>query len=196
MSLNNIKRFLNKYFVFIFLFIVLLVTVLIYVLLPKNIALTVYISVFTISVILRLIIEVLSKSNQIKIKIKDKMNTIVKLYEIFDLENTNTIVAINTKDEKILSRAKKLFPGSRETKRKDEYSIMLPKVTTKTIKLFLKDNDPERIIIHQFNYQSIDNPNSVKHSLSICIDNELIIKYNQKQFTKEEMKKIKEELNN
>ena len=104
MSLNNIKKFLNKYFIFIFLFIVLLVTVLIYVLLPTNIAITVYISIFAISIILRIIVEILSKSNQIKIKIKDKKNTIIKLYEIFDLENTNTIVAINTKDETILSR--------------------------------------------------------------------------------------------
>lgn len=196
MSLSNIKKFLNRYFIFIFLFIVLLVTILIYVLLPTNIAITVYISIFAIAIILRIIVEILSKSNQIKIKIKDKKNTIIKLYKIFDLENTNTIVAINTKDEIILSRAKKLFPGSRETKRKDEYSILLPKVTLKTIKLFLRDNDPERIIIHQFNYHTIDKPNSVKHSLSICIDNELIIKYNKKQFTKEEIKKIKEELNN
>lgn len=196
MSSSNIKKFLNKYFIFIFLFIVLLVTVLIHVILPANIAMTVYISILAITIILRIIVEILSKSNQIKIKIKDKKNTIIKLYEIFDLENNTTIVAINTKDEIILSRAKELFPGSRETKRKDEYSILLPKVTLKTIKLFLRDNDPERIIIHQFNYHTIDKPNSVTHSFSICIDNELIIKYNKKQFTKEEIKKIKEELNN
>lgn len=194
MNLNSIKRFLNKYFIFIFLFIVLLVTILIYVLLPTNITITVYISIFAISLVLRLIIEILSNLNQIIINIDNKKDIIKKLYELFDLENTSTIVAINTRDELVLSRAKKLFPGSRETKQKDVYSILLPKVTLKTVLLFLKDNDPERIIIHQFNKTLEDKPKSVGHTLSICIDKKLIIRYSKNTFTKEEINNIKEEL--
>lgn len=194
MNLNKIKRFFNKYFIFIFLLIVLLITTLIYIILPTNIAIIVYISIFAISLVLRLIVEILSNLNQIKINIDNKKDTIKKLYELFNLENTSTIVAINTRNELVLSRAKKLFPGSRETKQKDIYSILLPKVTLKTILLFLKDNDPERIIIHQFNKTLENKPKSVGHTLSICIDDKLIIRYSKNTFTKEEILKIKEEL--
>lgn len=196
MNLNKIKNFFNKYFVFIFLFIVILIMVLIYILVPLDIVFNVYLIIFTISVVLRFIIELLSISNQIKIPIENKKETLKKVYELFELENTNTLVAINTRDEKIINRAKKLFPGSRESKQKDVYSLMLPQATLKNLILFLRDNNPERIIIHQFN---TPNPNKIKsmtHSISICIDNKLIIKYNQKKYKKEEIKKIKEELKN
>lgn len=194
MNLNKIKRFFNKYFIFIFLLIVLLITILIHILLPTNIAIIVYLSIFAISLVLRLIVEILSNLNQIKINIDNKKDIVKKLYELFNLENTSTIVAINTRNELVLSRAKKLFPGSRETKQKDIYSILLPKVTLKTILLFLKDNDPERIIIHQFNKTLEDKPKSVGHTLSICIDDKLIIRYSKNTFTKEEIIKIREEL--
>lgn len=196
MNLNKIKNFFNKYFVFIFLFIVILVMVLIYILLPLDMVFNVYLTIFAISLVLRFIIELLSISNQIKIPIKDKKETLKKVYELFDLENTNTLIAINTRNEKVLNRAKKLFPGSRESKQKDVYSIMLPQATLDKVLLFLRDNNPERIIIHQFNNPSPNKVKTMTHSVSICIDEKLIIKYNQKQYKKEEIKKIKEELKN
>lgn len=196
MNLNKIKNFFNKYFVFIILFIVILVIALIYILVPLDTAFNIYLTIFTISIALRFIIELLSLSNQIKMPIEDKKDTVKKVYELFDLENTNTLVAINTREEKVLNRAKKLFPGSRESKQKDVYSLMLPQATLEKILLLLRDNNPERIIIHQFNNPSPNKVKTMTHSVSICIDEKLIIKYNKKQYKKEEIKKIKEELKN
>lgn len=194
MNLNKIKNFLKKYSVYIFIILVFLITIVIYSILPTEISSKVFFTIFFISIILRIVVEILSRANQITIPIDNKTNTIKKVYELFDLESTRTIVAINTKDEKVLTRAKKLFPGSRENKRKDLYSILLPTVTLKTLVLFLKDNEPERIIIHQFNKALENKPQSVGRSLSICIDNKLIIQYSKNTFTKEEIKNIKEQL--
>lgn len=194
MKSNKIKKIFEKYFPFILIILFVVITIVIYIYLPKVIAAKVFITLFIISIALRIIIEILSKTNQIKLSINNKIDTIKELYNLFNLEKSNTIVAINTTDEKVLARAKKLFPGSRETKQKDIYSILLPKVTLKAILLFLKDNDPDRIIIHQFNKQIDNKLKSINRSISICIDEILIIQYSKNTFTKEEIKDIKEKL--
>ncbi len=189
MSLSNIKKFLNKHLPLILIIVVIVATLIVSITCSTETSLKIFITVFIITIIFRIIISIVSKSNQITINIKDKTNTLVKLYEIFDLENINTIVAINTKDETILKNAKKLFPGSKEQKQKDLYSIMLPKASIKNLKLFLKDNDPERIIIHNFKKYK-----DKTETLSMCLDEKLIIQYNKSSYTKEQIKEIKDKL--
>lgn len=194
MNISKIKIFIKKYLPLIVIIIIMTILSIICAIVPKDISFYIFLIVFIVSIVLRIILEIISKRRRIKIPISDKTSTIIKLYELFNLENTNTLVVINTKEESIVNNAKKLFPGSRENNHKGTYSIMLPTNNLKTIKLFLENNSPERIIIHQFVTKIEDNSKRINHTLSICIDKYLIVQYRKDIFSKEEIKNIKKKL--
>lgn len=189
MNSSNIKRQIKRFLPLVLLFIVIILVLVVSITCTKETSFKIFITVFIISIVSKTILNIVSKSNQIVLSIKDKISTIKVLYELIDLENINTIVAINTKDDELVEKAKKEFPGSKEHKQKDLYSIMLPKANEKKLTKFLKDNEVERIIIHSFTKDK-DKTNS----LSICIDNKLIIQYSKDLLTKEQISTIKDKI--
>lgn len=194
MSINNIIKKIKKYLPIIFIIALLLFVILIYILCPEKVSRIIFLSILAISLTIRFIMEILAKKDYLKIDIKDKKTILKKIYKKLDLDKTNNIIAIYTKDENIVSNTKKLFPGSKKEKQKNTYSILLPDVELKTLLSYLKNNDPDRIIIHQFMLKDKDNPKSINRKLSICIDKQLFIKFPKNSITKEEKQKLKEDL--
>jgi len=194
MSISNIKRIIKKNLLTIFIIALLIFVLLIYILCSEKVSKIIYLSILAISLTIRFFIELLAKKDYLKLDIQDKKTILKKLYKVLDLDKTNNIIAIYTKDEKIVSNTKKLFPGSKEDKQKNTYSILLPEVELKTLLSYLKNNNPDRIIIHQFMLKDKDNPKSINRKLSICIDKQLFIKFPKNSITKEEKQKLKEDL--
>lgn len=194
MNISNIKRIIKKNIPIIFAIALLIFVILIYIIFPEKVSRIIYLSILAISLTLRFFIELLAKKDYLKIDIKDKKTILKKIYKKLDLDKTNNIIAIYTKDENIVSNTKKLFPGSKEEKQKNTYSILLPEVELKTLLSYLKNNNPDRIIIHQFMLKDKDNPKSINRKLSICIDKQLFIKFPKNSITKDEKQKLKEDL--
>lgn len=190
MTKNKLKVALITTTIIGILLVVLLIISSIYFSKATSIILAI-ISVLT-CIIARVVVKNNSKYFEVHLPITNKMDTIEKIYNIFNLEKTNTIVFINTKDEELLKKTQDFFKGSNKINHKKNYSLILPKVTIKDLKKYYESNDPELLIIHQFANKT-EQKNAL-HTLSICIEKELILSFDKEHFTKEEINKIEKEL--
>ena len=189
MNLSNMKRLLKKYYPVLLIFIVVILIIVVSINSSKETSFKIFITLFIASVVFRVILGIISKSNQVIFPIKNKVDAINAVYDVIDFEDMSTIVVINTKNEDILENAKKLFPGAQEQKQKDLYSVMLPKANDKNLTAFLKKNDVERIIIHSFKKDE-----NKTNTISICIDKKLIIQYSKNLLEKNEINSLKNKI--
>lgn len=192
MNLSKIKRLAKKNLPIIFVVIAIIIVIIINLIFPKNISKIIFLSIFAITIVIRIIIEIIYITKRIRRPINNKIDTIKEVYKLFDLENDSTVVAISTKDENIAKEAKKQFPISSITKHKKIYNVLIPNAKSKNIIEFIKNQEPERIIIHHAKKPAEGNDKG--RSISICIDKNLTIRFNKNTYTKEEIQDIREKI--
>ena len=180
----------------LFIFIlVILITILLCIFASPTLTLLVCIILLILSTIGKYIVFKLGKTASIRLNIDDKVKTLKSVYKAFNLQNHNTIVAINTKDYELIKKAKNEFPGSNETKNpKGLYSLMLPKAPLKELSKFIETYNPEYLLLHNFSTIEVNNKKGRTHTVSICIEKDLTIKYSKKSFTQEEISNIIKEI--
>ena len=192
MKLNKLKKIINKNFPIIFIIVFLVIVFLINIIFPKKISNIIFIIIFIICILIRIIGEIIYRSKQIRMKIDNKIDTLKKLYKKFNIENETSIVVLITKHEDIIKDLEDKKLPSSITKQKNEYSILIPNIKLKDILSLVKDHNLEKIIIHLAT--KTKDEKTKNKSASMYIGEKLIIQFNKNTYTKEEIKKIKEEL--
>lgn len=192
MTLTNIKKFFLKHLPLILCIILITIVVLVDIFLPKKAMLILTLVFILLIIVGNVVLRYISKAYEIKIPLKDKISTLEKLYEIFNLEKTNTLVFVNTKNNDIVDKTTKYFKEAKPVEHKKNYSIILPRVKLTELKKYYKKVEPELLIFHQFATIE-EGKKRATHSMSACIEKKLIIRFDKNTFTKEEVKEIVEE---
>lgn len=192
MTLTKIKKFFLKHLPLILGILLIIIFIIVDIYLPKK-ALIILTLIFLLLIIVgNILLKHISKAYEIKIPIKDKIATLEKLYEIFNLEKTNTLVFVNTKKSEIVDSTMKYFKEAKPVEHKKNFSIILPRVKLTDLKKFLKKVEPELLIFHQFATIE-EGKKRAMHSMSACIEKKLIIRFDKNTFTKEDVKEITNE---
>ena len=192
MTLTKIKKFFLRYLPIIVSIILIVAFILIDIFLPKKALLIITLFLIILIIIGNILLKHISKAYEVKLPIKDKTATLDKLYEIFNLEKTNTLVFVNTKKSEIVDITIKYFKEAKPVEHKKNYSIILPKIKLTDLKKYLKKVEPELLIFHQFATIE-EGKKRAMHSMSACIEKKLIIRFDKNTFTKEDVKEITNE---
>lgn len=193
MTLTNLKKIFLKHLPLILGVLLIFIVIIVDIFLSKK-AMIILTLIFLLLIIIgNIVLRLISKAYERKIPIKDKITTLEKLYEIFNLEKTNTLVFVNTKNEDIVEKTVKYFKEAKPVEHKKNYSIILPRVKLTDLKKYYKKVEPELLIFHQFATIE-EGKKKATHSMSACIEKKLIIRFDKNTFTKEEVKEIVEEL--
>lgn len=192
MTLTNIKKFFIKHLPLILCILLIIVLIIVDVFLPKKAMIILTLIFLFLIIVGNIALRFISKAYERKIPIKDKITTLEKLYEIFNLEKTNTLVFVNTRNEDIVEKTVKYFKEAKPVEHKKNYSIILPRVKLTDLKKYYKKVEPELLIFHQFATLE-EGKKKATHSMSACIEKKLIIRFDKNTFTKEKVKEIIEE---
>lgn len=150
--------------------------------------------IIILCIVARIVLYIIRNENRIKISIKDKKSALTEVYKTFELENKKTIVTINTKDEKVLEAASKIFPGSKQHIYKNSFNMLLKDATLKGLKELLKKNEPDKILIHRFNIDTENKDMNAVCGLAIYVDKNLLIQYKKGLITKEQKRELIDKL--
>lgn len=192
MTLTNIKKFFLHHLPIIIGIFLIIIFIIANIFLSKK-AMLIFTLIFLILIIIaNIVLRIISKAYEVKIPLKDKITTLEKLYEIFNLEKTNTLVFVNTKSEEIVHKTTDYFKAAKPVEHKKNYSIILPRVKLADLKKYYKKVEPELLIFHQFATLE-EGKKKATHSMSACIEKKLIIRFAKNTFTKDEVKEIIEE---
>ena len=190
MSTNRNNYFVKKNLPIILAIIFSTIILIVCLLIPGKITTIICSLIIILCIVARIVLHVICNKNRIKISIKDKKLVLTEIYKTFELENKKTIVTINTKDEKVLEAARKIFPGSKEHIYKDSFNMLLKDATLNGLKELLKKNEPGKILIHRFNIDPESKDMNVVCDLAIYIDKNLLIQDKNGIITKEQKREL------
>lgn len=194
MNTNKNNQFVTKILPNLLAIVFFTIILIICLLQPGKITNIICSIIIILCIVIRIALGIIRNRNRIKIPIKDKKTALVEIYKTFELENKKTIVTINTKDEKVLEEARKIFPGSKEHPYKDSTNMLLKDATIKGLKELLKKNEPDKIHIHRFNIDLDSKDKNVVCGLAVYIDKHLLIQYRKGLITKEQKRLLIEKI--